>query len=148
MANDICNTDDCPDEAYEIGVRDGYEKAVQDIDVMLGGDGVYFASTCGDDCRDPSAMKERILDRWNTRARVAPKVKPIAWGKTSYGTPEAKTVFGFYRVNRAANGGHSVCIGRRVLSREDGLTNFPTEQEAKDAAQSDFDGLALSALEI
>lgn len=112
-------------------------------------DGVWSVSCeCGRSDGRVYTTSEAACDSWNTRARVAPKVKPIAWGKTSYGTPEAKTVFGFYRVNRAANGGHSVCIGRRVLSREDGLTNFPTEQEAKDAAQSDFDGLALSALEI
>ena len=64
--------EDSADEAYLLGVRDGYENAVQDIDIMLGGDGEYFASTCGDDCADPAAMKARILERWNTRPDISP----------------------------------------------------------------------------
>jgi len=54
------------DEMYEIGKRDGYEKAVQDIDVLTGGDGEY---TCcvgvisDAHCPDPEAMKRRIANR-------------------------------------------------------------------------------------
>jgi len=33
------------EESYKVGVRDGYEEAVQDIDLMTGGDGEYRWST-------------------------------------------------------------------------------------------------------
>ena len=53
-------------DAYgEIGDRDGYERAIQDVDLLTGGDGEYRASTIADrDCRDPEAMKARIAGRW------------------------------------------------------------------------------------
>lgn len=50
------------DEAYEIGKRDGYEKAVQDIDLATGGDGEFYGSTCGQGV-DVPVMKARIIER-------------------------------------------------------------------------------------
>lgn len=59
------------DEMYEIGKRDGYEEAVQDIDLMTGGDGeyrvaVFLGGGVDEDrhCPDPAAMKARIADRF------------------------------------------------------------------------------------
>ena len=52
------------DETYEIGKRDGYEQAVQDIDLMTGGDGEFFVSTAGNDCPDVATMKSRISERF------------------------------------------------------------------------------------
>jgi hypothetical protein len=60
---------DDADEAYEIGKRDGYEQAVQDIDVLTGGDGEYRYCTDHDPDRhtpDAEAMKQRIVDRFNS----------------------------------------------------------------------------------
>lgn len=43
-------------DCEKIAERDGFERAVQQCDIMTGGDGEYFAATIGDDCRDPAAM--------------------------------------------------------------------------------------------
>lgn len=55
-------------EAYEIGLRDGYSKAVQDIDQLTGGDGEYcYCMNARDSerhCPDPEAMKRRIVERF------------------------------------------------------------------------------------
>lgn len=55
------------DEAYEIGKRDGYEKAVQEIDRRTGGDGEYRYCTDHDPDRhtpDAPVMIQRIADRF------------------------------------------------------------------------------------
>lgn len=64
------------DECGEIGERDGYEKAVADIDRMTGGDGEYRVSLIvggglDDDRHTPDAatMKQRIADRFSEITR-------------------------------------------------------------------------------
>lgn len=52
------------DETYEIGKRDGRSEALAEIDLLTGGDGEYFASTLGDDCRDADAMRDKIVQRF------------------------------------------------------------------------------------
>lgn len=56
------------DEAYEIGKRDGYEEAVQDIDQKTGGDGEYRVCLGDADpdrhTPDAAAMIQRIVDRF------------------------------------------------------------------------------------
>lgn len=56
------------DEAYEIGKREGYEQAVQEIDMQTGGDGVYRACLGGADpdrhMPDPATMIQRIVGRF------------------------------------------------------------------------------------
>lgn len=54
------------DEAYELGKRDGYEKAIQDADVRLGGNGEYFASVPDPSlgCPDWQTMLARMVDRY------------------------------------------------------------------------------------
>ena len=55
------------EEAYEIGKRDGYSEAVQDIDMITGGDGEYRYCTDHDPERhtpDPETMKARIAERY------------------------------------------------------------------------------------
>lgn len=49
------------EEAYEIGKRDGYSEAVQDLDLATGGDGEYKGSPFG--TVDVPAMKARIIER-------------------------------------------------------------------------------------
>lgn len=48
------------DEHYEIGKRDGYEEAVQDIDLATGGDGEFKGSTLPGGTVDVPAMRDRI----------------------------------------------------------------------------------------
>jgi hypothetical protein len=55
------------EEFGKIGERDGYEKAVQDIDELTGGDGEYRFCTNGDPerhCPGPDEMKQRIAGRF------------------------------------------------------------------------------------
>jgi hypothetical protein len=56
------------DETYEIGKRDGYSEAVQQIDQRTGGDGEYrYCLGMEDDIRhqpDPATMIQRIVDRF------------------------------------------------------------------------------------
>jgi hypothetical protein len=55
------------EEMYQIGKRDGYEEAVQRIDLLTGGDGEYRFCTDGDPERhtpDAPAMVQRIVDRF------------------------------------------------------------------------------------
>lgn len=51
-------------EAGEIGERDGYEKAIQDLDLATGGDGEFRGSTDPTRCVDMEAMKARIIKRF------------------------------------------------------------------------------------
>lgn len=59
---------DPEDEAYEIGKRDGYSEAVQEIDQLTGGDGEYrYCLGGGDPDRHtpgPVEMIRRIVDRF------------------------------------------------------------------------------------
>jgi hypothetical protein len=73
-------------------------------------------------------------------------VKPLAWGLTSYGTPEVHTVIGVYRLNNATNGGWTATIGREALRDETGRENFATTDAAKAAVQTHFAARILSAL--
>lgn len=53
------------DDAYEIGKRDGYEQAVQDIDLLTGGDGEYrWSSLPQRNCPDAVSMKAAIHERY------------------------------------------------------------------------------------
>lgn len=57
------------DAAYEIGKRDGYSEAVQQIDQLTGGDGEYRYCTDHDPDRHtpgPAEMVQRIVDRFET----------------------------------------------------------------------------------
>ncbi|MEP9376154.1 hypothetical protein ABLE91_05530 [Aquabacter sp. CN5-332] len=64
---------DDPDEAYDMGKRDGYEEAAQEIDRLTGGDGEYRFCTNLDPerhCPDPATMIQRIVDRFNALEEV------------------------------------------------------------------------------
>lgn len=64
----VCNGSggiDPDEEAYEMGMRDGYEQAIADVDRCTGGDGEYFASTIpGQGCPDWQSMVAKIVDRF------------------------------------------------------------------------------------
>lgn len=60
------------DETYDIGKRDGYEQAVQDIDLLTGGDGEYVFATDGGGCPDVETMKARIVERVQAREEAQP----------------------------------------------------------------------------
>jgi hypothetical protein len=71
------------DEVYEIGKRDGYENAVQEIDLATGGDGEFKGSTFPGETVDVPAMKARIIQRCyspDTGAQGAEPVQPVAHG--------------------------------------------------------------------
>ena len=51
-------------EAAEIGESDGYEKAIQEIDIATGGDGEFKGSTFPGETVDVPVMKQRIIDRF------------------------------------------------------------------------------------
>lgn len=58
---------DPDEEMYQIGVRDGYSQAVQQIDRLTGGDGEYRYCTDHDPDRHtpgPAEMIQRIVDRF------------------------------------------------------------------------------------
>lgn len=57
---------DAEDEAYELGKRDGYESAIQDLDIATGGDGEFKGSTIPGGTVDVPAMKARIVGRTTT----------------------------------------------------------------------------------
>jgi hypothetical protein len=60
---------DAENEIYEIGVRDGHARAVQEIDELTGGDGEYRYCTDHDPDRHtpgPAEMIQRIVDRFET----------------------------------------------------------------------------------
>lgn len=52
------------DDAYELGKRDGYEDAIQDLDLATGGDGEFKGSTLPGRTVDVPAMKARIIERF------------------------------------------------------------------------------------
>jgi len=66
------------------------------------------------------------------------KPADLVWGKTSYGSPECITEVKIYRIVDAPNGGYCVSAGREILRTSEGLTNFPNEDSAKDAAQAHY----------
>jgi hypothetical protein len=60
------------DDAYEIGKRDGYEDAIQDLDLATGGDGEFKGSTIPGQTVDVPAMKALVLAELTTlRAQLA-----------------------------------------------------------------------------
>lgn len=63
--------DKATDEAYELGKSDGCSEAVQEIDLLTGGDGEYRYCMGGDSdrhCPDPETMKARIVERYQREA--------------------------------------------------------------------------------
>lgn len=58
------------EETYELGKRDGWQDAVQCIDMLTGGDGEYRYCTDHDPeqhCPDPDTMIRNIVDRFEGR---------------------------------------------------------------------------------
>ena len=62
------------DESFVIGKRDGYQDAVQDIDILTGGDGEFICVLGPPDprhCPDEDKMKARIKERFEAqKARI------------------------------------------------------------------------------
>lgn len=83
------------DETYEIGKRDGYEKAVQDIDQRTGGDGEYRYCTDHDPerhCPDAPAMIQRIIERFASLAPPDPAAGVTARELLAYSTRAGDTI--------------------------------------------------------
>lgn len=63
-------TDDEAEDGYNLGVRDGFQEAVQIIDQLTGGDGEYRYCTNHDPerhCPDPVFMVRNILERFHAQ---------------------------------------------------------------------------------
>src|SRR5687767_2305854 len=65
------------DEAYEIGKRDGYESAIQDLDIATGGDGEFRASSIPGRTVDVAVMKQRVIER--AQSVLAPDEWVTVW---------------------------------------------------------------------
>ena len=63
MAQAINGIDPDDEQVYEIGKRDGYQEAVQDIDIETGGDGEYKGSTLLGGTVGVPEMMARIVER-------------------------------------------------------------------------------------
>ncbi len=62
--NAVNGFDDDDEGVYQIGKRDGYMDAVQDIDIATGGDGEYKGSTLPGGTVDVPAMLGRVIERF------------------------------------------------------------------------------------
>jgi hypothetical protein len=62
--------DDDDEGVYQIGKRDGYMDAVQDVDLATGGDGEYKGSTLPGGTVDVPAMLDRVLERFISQAAL------------------------------------------------------------------------------
>lgn len=69
-AANAIDTDD--DQVYELGKRDGYMEAVQDIDLRTGGDGEFYGSTIPGRGMDVPTMLEGIVERFEANVAPAP----------------------------------------------------------------------------
>lgn len=68
------------DETYEIGKRDGYEEAIQKLDVLTGGDGEFRGSTFPGETVDVPVMEDRIVARLNSQpVTVSEVAEAIGW---------------------------------------------------------------------
>jgi len=75
------------DETYEIGKRDGYEQAIQELDIATGGDGEFKGSTIPGATVDVPAMRQRILDRFAAANEALDQRQKVVvdWGKLAFG---------------------------------------------------------------
>lgn len=96
---------DDDEEIYEIGVREGYERAVQEIDIKTGGDGEYRYCTDHDPERHtpgPAEMIQRIVDRFETLNLIGEAEKRgDFWGVP--GSAQVQDVAGFQQRVEAAH---------------------------------------------
>jgi len=113
------------EEAYELGERDGYEGAVQDLDQATGGDGEFICVLGGPDdrhCPDADHMKARIIGRF----RASPKgetdaLREMAQRIYDIAQPlEGKTPFG----QLVSVGDKLMGLARTALANTDGGWNY------------------------
>jgi len=74
------NADD-EEETHKIGVDEGRQEMVREIDLATGGDGEFRYCMNGDPdrhCPDAEAMKARVLDRFAARHRLE-RSEPVGW---------------------------------------------------------------------
>lgn len=65
----------CAAVRAQLGRRDGYELAVQDIDLATGGDGEFKGSTIPGATVDVPAMKQRVIDRFVANASAEARLR-------------------------------------------------------------------------
>lgn len=78
------------EETYQIGLRDGYERAIQEIDLATGGDGEFKATT-DQGVIDVPVMKRRLIDRFSQQpaddklAKAVEALEKAVWSLSSFG---------------------------------------------------------------
>lgn len=92
------------------------------------------------------AMATFALQSLEAPAHGGVMVKPLQWGKTSYGRPEVETVIGVYRVFEHVSGGWAATFKTSNLVDAHGRKNFATEEEALSACEVNYERRILSAL--
>lgn len=112
QAQDASSDDE--EEPYQIGVRDGYSQAVQEIDRLTGGDGEYRYCTDHDPERHtpgPSEMIQRIVDRFEILNLIGEAEKrgdfwdvPGSAQVLDAKEPEGFELFGHWSKHRLADG--------------------------------------------
>lgn len=115
--------------------------------IYNGGAGNNFVMC--DDCKSTSddCSKDRAVEKWNTRA--APKVKPLEWVGMTWSRHELRSLNDLYRIKREDGAAqYYVSFASRPIRDNTGCTIWhDCIEEAKDAAQSDYERRILSALE-
>lgn len=118
------------DKAYELGRRDGYELAVQDLDLATGGDGEFKGSTIPGETVDVPAMKARIIDRFaanaSAKARRARPPRPSGRFRSNYDGFTGEVV-GEYETKQGEKG--------LVLQQDDQVICVPCSDCAKMASK-------------
>lgn len=136
------------EEVEAIAERDGYEKAVQDIDRLTGGNGEFCAvlgyDPDGRHCPDVPSMKERIKHRFEglkAQPAHAVTVKPLEW--TGIGNEISATAYGIeraYLISGEPGNWQLRFVGNR---QEEFLDGFERQAAAMRAAQKLHDAKAL-----
>lgn len=69
------------EESYKIGVEEGRQEMVREIDLATGGDGEFWYSTLpGRGCPDDEAMKARVIERFQQAERdVIARMEVVGW---------------------------------------------------------------------
>lgn len=77
------------EEAYKIGISEGRQEMVRDIDLATGGDGEFRWSTEPDrHCPCEEAMKARVIERLHQAEReTLARMEPVAWMYTRPNDP-------------------------------------------------------------
>lgn len=134
------------DEAYEIGKRDGYEEAIQDIDRLTGGDGEYRYCTDHDPDRhtpDADTMKQRIVERFETLNTMESVSEINEWRRRATAAEEsaerngkwldelARAVVEYFRIEEPSDGFNDIHTTAHEILNGDFTTDSDADRSNK-----------------